>query len=53
VPLPSQPPLTQGFDDLLKLSPSRIEMWLNRHPPFGSEVLERAAAFPRFSIEFS
>ncbi|CAK9782453.1 unnamed protein product [Cutaneotrichosporon oleaginosum] len=41
------------FDDLLKLAPSRLEMWLNRHPPFGSEVLERAAAFPRFSIGFT
>ncbi|GMK57874.1 hypothetical protein CspeluHIS016_0407080 [Cutaneotrichosporon spelunceum] len=40
------------FDDLLKLQPSRIEMWLNRHPPFGSEVLECAAALPRFTIRF-
>ncbi|BEJ12848.1 hypothetical protein CspHIS471_0300220 [Cutaneotrichosporon sp. HIS471] len=41
------------FDDLLKLQPSRIEMWLNRHPPFGTEVLERATALPRFTIEFT
>ncbi|BEI86620.1 hypothetical protein CcaverHIS002_0609070 [Cutaneotrichosporon cavernicola] len=41
------------FDDLLKLQPSRIEMWLNRHPPFGTEVLERVTALPRFTIEFT
>jgi hypothetical protein len=32
------------------MDPGRLEMWLNRHAPFGHEVIERAKEFPRFTL---
>ncbi|KAL7753025.1 ATP-dependent DNA helicase MER3 [Sorochytrium milnesiophthora] len=40
-----------SFETLLSSDPRRIEMAVNRNPPFGNTVLEAAAKFPQLSMQ--
>jgi hypothetical protein len=40
-----------GWNDLLKTPPERLEHWLARNPPFGSNLIREALAKDRYDVQ--
>ncbi|ORY26148.1 Sec63 Brl domain-domain-containing protein [Naematelia encephala] len=38
------------FNDLIKVEPMQLEVWLNRTGPFGQKVIDQAKAMPRYRL---
>lgn len=40
-----------SLEDISQADPSRLEMILNRNPPFGRKLVNQARSFPQFTLE--
>jgi hypothetical protein len=43
----------QSIDDIKSSDPARLEVILNRNPPFGRRLVAQAKSFPEFSLSVS